>query len=158
MKKDGFREGDHPRGKNGRFVDKPTLYESASGGSVRKSYSGTPKEESQNLAAEKPLAEQGKKITLISPVNKEGVRTADAIIDGEYWEIKTNKTPTKSAIDHEIRKANTQAGKMIIHVTSGISEETLMRGIKGRLPHTKIDELVIVKDGTVRHYSKDDFV
>lgn len=95
---------------------------------------------------------------MIQPVNKEGVRTADAIVDGEFWEIKTNKTPSKSAIDHEIRKANTQAKRMIINVTSGIEEDVLMRGIKGRLPHTKIEELVIIKDGEVRNYKKSDFV
>lgn len=158
MNKDGFNEGDHPRDKSGRFTDKIVMYESASGGKVTKSYAGSPKEEAQNLAAVVPLANQGKHITLIPPVNKEGVRTADAVIDGEFWEIKTNKTPSKSAIDHEIRKANTQAKRMIINVTSGIDEETLMRGIKGRLTHTKIEELVIIKDGEVRNYKKSDFV
>ncbi len=158
MNKDGFTEGEHPRDKGGRFTDKIVMFESASGGKVTKSYAGTPKEEAQNLAAVIPLANQGKHINLISPVNKEGVRTADATIDGEFWEIKTNKTPSKSAIDHEIRKANTQAKKMIINVTSGIDENTLLRGIKGRLPHTQIEELVIIKDGEIRNYKKSDFV
>lgn len=155
---DSFEESEHPRDRNGRFSDKITMYESASGGKVTKSYSGTSREEAQNFAAVIPLADQGKNITLIQPVNKEGVRTADAIIDGEFWEIKTNKTPSKSAIDHEIRKANTQAKKMIINVTSGIDEETLLRGIKGRLPHTEIEELVIIKGGKIRRYVRDDFV
>lgn len=75
-----------------------------------------------------------------------------------YWEIKTNKEPTKSAIDHALRKANTQAKKMILNVTSEITELDLIRGIKGRFPRTDLEEIIIIKDGVIRHYFKSDFV
>lgn len=126
------------------------LYKSISGGSVSASYSEVSKEETENLDAAIFLAELGKKVILLPAMNS--MKTADAVMDDEFWEIKTNHKPTKSAIDHSLHKAKTQAKKVILNIKSLISDEDLWRGINGRIFRTEIEELFLIRNKKVRHF------
>lgn len=140
---DSFTPEDHPRGENGRFTDKPTMYESASGGKVTKSYAGTPKEETQNLAAAKVLADKkGWKVDL--QFNTPNRKSADAKINGEYWEIKTNYTPTKNSIDTLLKSAKGQSGKIILHIQSDIGIRDVITTARARMNRSAWIENVLV--------------
>ena len=103
------------------------------GGKITAGYVEPTKEEEQNTVALKPLAQKGFVIELRQAVNKQNVKTADALINGEYWEIKTNYTPTKNAIDNALRKGKRQAQNVILDIQSGITEDMLRRGVKSRV-------------------------
>ena len=119
-----------------------SLYVSESGGGVVADYEEPTSEEHDNLEAARYIADLGKMVVLVKPSNLE--KTADALIDGIPWEIKTNRTPTKSAIDHALRTASKQSRKMILNVKSDISEKELDRGIKGRLFRTNLEEVLVI--------------
>ena len=74
------------------------------GGKITANYVEPTKEEEQNIVALKPLSQKGFVVELRQAVNKQNVKSADALINGEAWEIKTNYTPTKNAIDNALRK------------------------------------------------------
>ena len=147
MNKDGFSEGDHPRDKSGRFTDKIVMYESASGGKVTKSYAGTPKEEAQNLSAAKVLADKkGWNVEL--RYNTPNRKSADAKINGEDWEIKTNYTPTASAVDSAIKNAKGQARNVILHIQSDIETKDAVNAVKWRLARKNhYDKVLIITKG-----------
>ena len=117
------------------------------GGSIIAEYAKRTKEEAENVEALRTFAAQGKTVTLIKADNAK--RTSDAMIGNEKWEVKTNYTPTKSAIDNALRSCNGQVENLIINIKSGISDETIAKGIKSRIHRTNIKRIVIVRDGKV---------
>ena len=96
-----------------------------------------------------PLAETGKKITLLRATNERNTKNADALIDGEKWEVKTNFTPTKSAIDNALHSCNGQSQNLVLNIKSEITEETLMEGIRSRLRRTIIERIIIIREGKI---------
>lgn len=132
------------------------LYVSESGGMVTKEYSGTPAEEAQNLAAAKIVANVwGCRIVLLKRITEAGIRSADVLIyqkgerHGEHWEIKTNVVGTKRSIGYSLRKANKQAKNVFLHITSNISREDLLDGIKGQIKYTNIQNIAIIKNNKI---------
>lgn len=119
------------------------------GGSIVAEYAKRTKEEMENVEALRPIAALGRTVTLVERSKTIGVRTADAIIDGEKWEVKTNYKPTKSAIDNALRSCNGQAKNLIINIQSDITDENLIGGIKLRIHRTDIETIVIVKNGKI---------
>lgn len=123
------------------------VYESSGGGSVSKRYRGTPKEEAQNLAAAKVLADKkGWKIDLLE--NKGVGKSCDARINGENWEIKTNYTPTKNSIDTLLRSAKGQSVNIILHIQSGIKLKDAVSATKNRMNRSLwIENVLIISKG-----------
>ena len=119
------------------------------GGCISAEYDKRTNEENENIKALTPLAAMGKKIILKATSKKTGVRSADSFVDGELLEVKTNHTPTVSAIDNAIRSCNGQAKNLLINIESNISQETLEKGIKGRIFRTNIEKIIIVKNGKI---------
>lgn len=78
-----------------------------------------------------------------------GVKSADSRIGGELWEVKTNRTPTISAVDNALRSCNSQARNLVLNVESDISNKSLMAGITGCLPRTEIEKIIIVRGGRI---------
>lgn len=75
---------------------------------------------------------------------------------GVEQEYKTNRTPTKGAIDNEIRKACTQAPNVVLRIESGISDEELRRGIRGRVNREKqLETLTIIRNGEDKTYTRE---
>ena len=135
-----------------------TLASYNNGGSIIAEYAKKTKEESENIEALRPIAALGRTVTLIERSKTIGVRTADAIIDGEIWEVKTNYTPTKRAIGGAIRKANGQAEKMVINIKSDITDKDIYNGIKGQIKYTNIQEVIVVRNGKIVRFLRNDFV
>lgn len=133
------------------------MYESASGGKVTKSYAGTPKEEAQNLAAAKVLADKkGWHVDLLAnPHNK---KSADAKINGRMWEIKTNGTATANAIDVAIKGAKGQARNVVLHIQSDIDIGLAVSVATKRLKRSaQFDEIIVIaKNGDLYELVKTD--
>lgn len=136
-------ESEHPRDEHGRFASKETVYESASGGKVTKSYAGTPKEETQNFAAAKVIADKkGWTVDLLD--NPPDKKSADALINGEFWEIKTNFTPTASAVDSAIKNAKGQSRNIVLHIQSDIETKIAIKAVKRRLERNNHYDKVLI--------------
>ena len=98
----------------------------------------------------------GHEIDLLARV--EGKKTADAFNKslGYEQEYKTNRKATKGAIDSEIRDASKQANHIVLKINSGISEELLERGIKGRVnqePH--IESITIIRNNNDQKFTRE---
>lgn len=117
------------------------------GGAIIAEYAKKTKEESENIEALRYFAEKGFCVRLIKTDNAK--RTADALIENEKWEVKTNYTPTASAIDNAIRSCNGQAENLILNIKSNISDEILEKGIKSRIYRTNIKKIIVIKDGKI---------
>ena len=130
------------------------------GGKITANYADATKEEEQNTVALKPLAQKGFVIELRQAVNKQNVKSADALINGETWEIKTNYTPTKNAIDNALRKGKRQAQNVILDIQSGITEDMLRRGVKSRvLKEVMIKKVMIIyKDSNIATFTRNEIL
>lgn len=98
----------------------------------------------------------GHEIDLLGRI--EGKKTADALNKtlGYEQEYKTNRKPTKSAIDNEIRDASKQAKNIVIRIDSKISIENLERGIKGRVnQEPNIESVSILKKNNDKLYTRE---
>ncbi len=117
-------------------------------------------ERAENIAIAKHFAEKhGQEIELLPRAfNK---KTPDAYNKtlGVEQEFKVNKTPTKSAIDNELRKAGLQANHIVLSVESDIPSDQLKRGVKGRIKWAKnIEALTIVRNGKDRTYTREEIL
>ena len=72
-----------------------------------------------------------------------------------FQEYKVNKTPTKSAIDNELRDAAKQSDHIVLWIDSAISQNDLERGIKGRTTWEKnIKEVWIIQNSEVLMFTR----
>jgi len=72
-----------------------------------------------------------------------------------FQEYKTNREPTKSAIDNEIRKASKQSEYIVLWIGSEISLSNLDRGIKGRVKWAKnIKEIWIIRNSEIKMFTR----
>lgn len=129
-------------------------------GSVRVSALHGSGEKENNLYIAKYLANKhGYDIDLLPVI--EGKKTADSFnrtlnLQQEY---KTNKKPTKGAIDSELRDASKQADHVVIRITSGISDNDLLRGIKGRVNQEEnVKSVTIIRNGNDHTYNREDIM
>ena len=114
-------------------------------------------EEKENVAALKAFAEKGSKVVLVEAVNKQNIRTADCTIDGVAWEVKTNKTSTVSAVDNALHSCNGQSKNLVFNITSDLTEEKLLKGMKNRIRRTNLENIVIERNGVIESvYSRED--
>ncbi len=84
-------------------------------------------------------------------------KTADAYnyTTSEILEFKTNRKPTKNAIDLAIRDAAKKAEHVIIHVKSDIDNNTLSRAIKSRvLREGSINAITIFRNGNDKKFQR----
>ena len=95
------------------------------------------------------------------------MKSADAVIDSEYWEIKTNKTNktnTFNAVDRAVRAAGLQAPNLILNLMSSIREEVWKsavsyryirpRKIKGLIVITNDNRVLTPTDEEIRRWNK----
>jgi len=74
-------------------------------------------------------------------------------------EYKTNIIASKGAIDNEIRDAAGQADHVVIRITSGISDNDLQRGIRGRVNQEKnIKSITVIHKGKDKTYLRDEIM
>ena len=117
---------------------------------MTKLYKKKSAEEEQNLAVAKIIADKlGVDVSL--RYNDPTKKTADAIINGEPWEIKTNYSSTKSAIDSSIKNAKGQARNIILHIQSDIKVKDAVMAVKHRMNRSDhFDRVyVVTKKGRV---------
>ena len=139
------------RGGRGATSGSPIiLYKSPNGASVTKLYKKKSAEEEQNLAVAKIIADKLRGDVNLR-YNDPSQKTADAIINGEPWEIKTNYTATSSAIDSSIKNAKGQAKNIILHIQSDIKVKDAVIAVKRRLDRSShFDRVFIVtKNGRI---------
>ena len=107
----------------------------------------------------KAFAEKGSKVVLVEAVNKAKVRTADCTIDGVVWEVKTNRTPTVSAVDNALHSCNGQSKNLVLNITSDLPDEKLLKGMKGRIRRTNLENIVVERNGVIEKiYSREDLI
>ncbi len=90
------------------------------GGSIFANYPKSSNEERENVEALKTFAERGSKVLLLQKSDEKGCRRADSTIDGVSWEVKTNHTPTVSAIDNALRSCNGQSKNLVLNIKSTV--------------------------------------
>lgn len=114
-------------------------------------------EKAKNIIIAKYFAEtHGHEIELLPRSNSHKCADVYNKTLGIEQEYKTNEKPTKNAIDNEIRDASKQADNIVIYVNSGIDDDLLKRGIKGRVKWAaNIQSVTIVKDGQDKTYTRD---
>ena len=117
-------------------------------GVVRCSKAHGANERAANIAIAKYFAEKyGHEIELLPRIyNKKSPDAYNKTL-GVEQEYKTNKTPTFSAIDTELRKASKQANHIVLHIRSDISDSLLKSGIKGRVRQKGAIETVTILRG-----------
>ncbi len=111
----------------------------------------------QNIAAASVLANDGYMVQFIGPTsNVKGQKTADVLIDGVKWEIKTITAPNKNTVKRSIRTAAKQADNIILNIKSEIKEVELKDAVSDRIrQNTSIREVAVIrKDRTVTRYSR----
>lgn len=126
-------------------------------GKIRISSLHGKKEKAENIEIAKYFAEKyGHTIDLIKP--NQNKKTADAYnyTKKEFQEYKTNKTPTKSAIDSALRGGGKQAKHIVINIISDISEDVLTRGIIGRVnKKNEIEKVTIIRNNEDKTYTRE---
>ena len=71
-------------------------------------------------------------------------------------EYKVNRTPSKSAIDNELRDAAKQSDYIVLWIDSNISQTDLERGIKGRTVWAKnIKEIWVIANFEITMLSRE---
>jgi SPP1 gp7 family putative phage head morphogenesis protein len=129
-----------------------TQYESDSGGSVEVEGGVNKKELKDNMEVSKVLADAGHKVRLLAIDRTPGVKNPDALVDEKTFEFKTNKTPTISAIDNELRAAKDQADHIVVNIKSKITADDLSYAISSRMSRSKNvkDVWLIYKDDLIK--------
>lgn len=88
---------------------------------VLQHYSKEPQEHDNNLAAARILADRkGYRVELVAAGNTQGLKSADALIEGRKWEIKTSREHTYTSVSNLLRKAKRQAPNVILHITGNV--------------------------------------
>ena len=78
---------------------------------------------------------------------------------GVFQEYKTNKFPTGSAIDREIRDAKNQAGSIVVNVKSGIVDGDLRNAIQDRVKRSKnITDITVIRGGNDKRYFRNEII
>ena len=110
------------------------IYTSPGGdGRVLQTYLKEPEEHGANFAAAKILADKkGYQVEFLGVSDIRGEKSADALINGIPWEIKTNKTPEYDSISDGLRDAGKQSPNVILHVLSDIFEIDWRRAVYHR--------------------------
>jgi len=113
-------------------------------------------EREENIAIATHFAEaHGHEIHLLPRAHN--MKTADAYNKtlGVEMEFKTNRTPTKGAIDNELKAASKQANHVVLCVDSAISDFNLRNGIKGRVTQAKnIETVTVLRHGKDTTYTR----
>ena len=105
-------------------------------------------EAEENISIAKYLSEKyGYEIDLLP--NPDNEKSADSLNKtlGYEQEYKINRTATKSSVDNLLRDGAKQASHIVLMINSSIDLGSLARGIKGRVSHAEIDEILLIKDG-----------
>ena len=125
-------------------------------GVVRCSKAHGANERAENIAIATHFAEKyGHEIDLLPRSNVKKCADAYNKTLGIEQEYKTNKTPTKGAVDTMLRKAGRQANHIILHIVSDITDDLLARGIKGRVKQKPtIETVTVVKGGNDTAYAR----
>jgi glutathione S-transferase len=125
-------------------------------GVVRCSKAHGADERAENIAIARHFAEKyGHEIDLLPRSNRSKCADAYNRTLGMEQEYKTNRTPTVRAIDKELQRASRQAGNIVLHVLSDISDDLLKQGIKGRVAYTeRIEAVTILRRGEDKTYTR----
>lgn len=103
-------------------------------------------EAQENISIAKFLAEKyGHHIDLLP--NPDNEKSADSlnITLGYTQEYKVNSKATKGAIDNALRSGAKQATHIVLRIDSDIDLNELSRGIKGRVCHSAIEEIMVIR-------------
>ena len=102
------------------------------------------------------LAAAGYTVTLVAKSEIDGVKTADAIMDGETWEMKSPTSSSRKAIQKNMHKALKQSRNLIIDSRRmdvpgfAIEREVRslapkLRSLRRLLPVNKLGEVIEIK-------------
>lgn len=129
------------------------------GGSIFANYPKSSNEERENVEALKTFAERGSKVLLLQKSDEKGCRRADSTIDGVSWEVKTNHTPTVSAIDNALRSCNGQSKNLVLNIKSDITNEMIENGFWMRIYRTNLERIIVERNGKIeKEYFRDEFI
>ena len=144
------------------------IYTSPDGaGQVLQHYSKEPEEHDNNLAAARILADRkGYRVELVAAGNTQGLKSADALIEGRKWEIKTSREHTYTSVSNLLRKAKRQAPNVILHITGNVLEEVWRKAVFDRFsfehPGSTSFQLqniiIITKEYRIHGYSRENIL
>ena len=124
------------------------LYTSKTNGAVYSAYKIAEREEKDNFAACRILADQlGWTCVLLPRSLEPNVKTADMMRSDDLtvWEIKTNSTGTVSSIDNELRAAKSQSKNVIIRFTKEhLATKKLEQAALKRVWRSGIEKLIFI--------------
>jgi hypothetical protein len=125
-------------------------------GVVRCSKAHGADERAENIAIARHFAEKyGHEIDLLPRSNRSKCADAYNRTLGVEQEYKTNKTPTYSAVNKELKRASQQANHIVLHIQSDISDDLLKRAIKGRVAFKKsIETVTVLKNRVDKMYTR----
>jgi SPP1 gp7 family putative phage head morphogenesis protein len=134
--------------------------EETGNGKVRVSNFHNRQEKAENLAVAKYFAEKyGEEIDLLGITPEKKNPDAFNRTRNIYQEYKTNKKPTISAIDNEIREAKKQADNIVLKIDSEISDGDLRNALQDRVKRSQsIKEIIIVRNGNDKKYLREDII
>ena len=123
------------------------VYRGKRGGWVRKHSGRKEQEDAQNLRTARILADNGHQVELVKKSDVKSVKSADAFIDGDIWEIKTSFKPSKNAVRKAIKRASKQADRVVLHINGGgIEDKVLKEAISEEFSlHSNLSSLVLIK-------------
>lgn len=118
------------------------------------------KERSENIEIASYFTNKyGHKIRLLGVSNKK--KTADVFNEtlGIKQEYKRPTKATKNAIDNAIRDGKEQADHIVLDIILDFDNETLKRGIKGRVNQAKtVKSITLIKNGKDKTYTRDEIL
>lgn len=117
-------------------------------------------EKKQNSIIAQALAKKGQGVALLE--NVEGIKSADAELNGIAWEFKTlsQYTNLQGAIDRELRAAAKQSANILLHITGKYRNEAVVRGVTGRVKRDRNIKFValLFNDGRLVKLSRSEIV
>lgn len=135
------------------------------GGRVLQTYLKETAEHVDNFAAAKILADKkGYAVELLGVSNVQGMKSADALINGELWEIKTNQAGAFESISGRLKEAKKQSPHVILKLKGEVAEEVWQSAVFYRF--NRIDPksrsfvlqkiIVITKSNDVLTFTRDE--
>jgi hypothetical protein len=145
--------------KRQQATDNTKIYETVptEKGVVRVSKAHNKNEKADNIVIAKYYAnKKGHEIDLLPILQNQPSPDAFNKTLNIHQEYKTNKKPSKGAIDNELRSAGRQSGNIVLHIQSEITDELLVRGIKGRVNQKQnIETVSVIKNGKDKTYTRE---
>ena len=99
------------------------------------------------------LRAAGKTVEFLPAIQGDGVKTADLVMDGIVWEMKSPESTSIKSLQRILRRASKQSSNVIVDTSraTSLSDAAIERELRRLLPFTKSVKrlLMVTKAGDV---------